>query len=312
MKKKALIGKFLLILLFLISVLIPAQVKAISIGVTPTDFHFDLAPGESKVDYILVTNNEETPLEVRAYTEAFQPTGETEEIEFVRDFVDSAFKMGLYQIEIEPSQFFLESKEQREIKFTIKTSENLSPGGYYRGIIFENVIDSTRLKGVSQQIQGRVGVPILLGIKGEVKDTGEIVEFKTDKSFYEQGPIKFSLKFKNTGTIHYAPGGRIDIYNKKGEVVGELRLRGKNTLPETIRTIETTWEKKLIVPGTYRAKATLFYGLNGTRKTEKEITFRVFPVTLVKYALIILLSLIFLFILFTFLQRRKRRKKGER
>ena len=311
MKKKALIGKFLFIVLFLILVLVPAQVKALSLGVTPTDFHFDLDPGESKIDYILITNNEEVPLEVKAYTEAFQPTGETEEIEFNKDFVDSAFQAGLYQIEIEPNQFFLQAKEQREIKFTIKTSKNLSPGGYYRGIIFENVIDPTKLKGVAQQIQGRVGVPILLGIKGEVKDTGEIVEFKTDKNFYEQGPIKFSLKFKNTGTIHYAPGGRIDIYNKKGKVVGELRLQGKNTLPDTIRIIESTWEKQLIVPGTYRAKATLFYGLNGARKAEAETSFRVFPTTLAKYGLIILSSLVFLLILLIFLQRRKR-KEGTR
>lgn len=309
MKKKSAIGKFLFILLFLILVFIPVQAKAISLGVTPTDFHFDLEPGESKVDYIQITNSEDTPLEVRAYTEAFQPTEETEEIEFNKDSVDSAFKAGLYQIEIEPSQFFLQPKEQREIKFSIKTSKNLSPGGYYRGIMLENVIDPTKLTGVAQQIQGRVGIPILLGIKGEVKDTGEIVEFKTDKNFYEQGPVKFSLKFKNTGTIHYAPGGRIDIYDKKGKVVGELRLQGNNTLPDTIRIIESTWEKQLIAPGTYRAKATLYYGIDGRNKTEKEVTFRIFPVTLVKYGLIILGILIFFYILFSLLQRKKRRRR---
>lgn len=312
MKKKALIGKILFVLISLILAFIPTQVKALSLGITPTDFHFDLDPGKSKIDYILITNNEEVPLEVRAYTEAFQPIGETEEIEFNKDSVDAAFKADLYQIEIEPNQFFLEAKEQREIKFTVKTSENLPPGGYYRGIIFENVIDPTKLKGVAQQIQGQVGIPILLGITStgeEIKDTGEIIEFKTDKSFYEQGPIKFSLKFKNTGAIHYVPGGRIDIYNKKGKVVKELRLQGKSTLPETIRTIETTWDKKSIAAGTYRAKATLFYGLNGARKAEAETTFRVFPTTLAKYGLIILSGLVFLLILFTLLQRKKRKKK---
>lgn len=140
--------------------------------------------------------------------------------------------------------FKLAPNEWKTITATIKVPENAS-FGYYYAVTFSRKNNNIPKDSKSTTIIGATASLILL----EVRSTNavrkiDVLEFTTEKKFYEFLPVKFSVKLKNDGNVHVAPRGNIfiDSFKKHDTAVLEINDTRGNVLPDSTRVFETTWE----------------------------------------------------------------------
>ncbi len=103
-----------------------------------------------------------------------------------------------------------------------------------------------------------------------------IEEGEFSQAFSEYGPVPFTIRFENTGTIHVRPRGFVTITNWQGKKVVDIPFPQQNVIPGAIRKIETSWDKKWLA-GRYTATIIGSYGTANIPITPWVINFWVFP-----------------------------------
>ena len=189
-------------------------------------------------------------------------------------------------VKIEPERFTLEPLEVQNLTITIQPPEDFEPGGHYAMLFIEaeEETENQEVDGVIVQTAGGVAAPIFATAPGDLSWKGRLLEF-LPVPFKNLGPGDLKLRFQNQGTVHYRPEGKIEIYDFLENKVGEAKIEPTLTLPQSIRRLETTWDRYLLI-GKYTAKATITYGKEGEKQIgTAETTFWAFPY---KPALVIL------------------------
>lgn len=197
-------------------------------------------------------------------------------------------------VNFEPSNFSLEPREQKDVRFTIDVPEEANPGGHYVGLIAET--KGGQADGTGVGINQRIASLVLLTVPGEMDESLSTVGFDTFESYYEYGPIGFEARFENNGTVHLQPEATISIENIFGNEVAEIDVERRNVLPGATRRLRAQWDETLLWGPVYNATIRGSYG-SGYPIEQKTITFWVFPW---KYGLAGLL------VLFLFFLTRKR------
>ena len=113
--------------------------------------------------------------------------------------------------------------------------------------------------------------------------------------FFETGPIGFTERLKNTGTVHVKPVGYVDVRNMFNKRIAQLPVSNpaRNVLPDSIRKFDQQLEAKRLF-GRYTATMNVSYGKTN-KLTSKTISFWVIPYKLI---LIVLAGLVLLIVLF--------------
>ncbi|MEK7184004.1 MAG: hypothetical protein AAB701_00585 [Patescibacteria group bacterium] len=126
------------------------------------------------------------------------------------------------------------SKGTATLDYTVKVPEAAEPGGHYAAV-FASTQAPDVSGGSGVAIAARVGSLLLVTVSGDIRTSAEVVNFKTDKSVYQAGPINFTASMKNSGNIHFKPKGTIDI--KNGSTVKSISFNetGGNVLPNSVR-----------------------------------------------------------------------------
>jgi len=140
---------------------------------------------------------------------------------------------------------------------------------------------------------------LLLTVAGEVKEELIIKEFLAP-AFLEYGPVPFTIRFENKGTVHLRPRGFVTITNWWGKKVADVEFSQLNVIPGAIRKIETSWQNKWLF-GKYTAMLVGSYGTANLPFNPPILTFWAFPW---KVALGIIIVLI---LVFTFFYKTRRR-----
>lgn len=189
------------------------------------------------------------------------------------------------------------------VKLTITVPKNALPGGHYALISYQPNPDSTPrdLSETGSLIGQRAGTIIYLLVNGPINQAASIKEFKVAK-FNETGPIDFTGLIQNDSDIHVDAKGSLIISNFFGHEVGRLPVETGNIFPSALRAFKVTWPQKWGY-GRYTATLDLSYGTAGG-VLSATLTFWLFPIRLVIYILIIIISLLFVFI--TLKERGKR------
>jgi len=140
---------------------------------------------------------------------------------------------------------------------------------------------------------------VLLRVSGNVTDNLDLVSFTTSQngqsgSFFEHGPVGFTVRLKDTGSVHEKPQGTIDVTGMFGKKIGSIKVNenGGNVLPDSIRRFDEELGKKSLF-GHYTAKLNLTYA-SGAKKLSGQVSFWVIPWKLILLAIIALVVLVFL------------------
>jgi len=246
---------------------VDAQLTALSI--TPLTFELTANPGDSLSHKLKVYNPNDNNVFVKMEVEDFKTVGEEGQIIVVPD-EETTYSLKKW-VKTEPTEFALEPKEHRFVSFTIEVPKNAEPGGKYGSILASATSDTEEMPYFSVK-QGSL---ILLTVSGDMIESLIIKEFSAPENS-EKGPILFTIRFENNGTVQVIPRGYIAISDCQGEKIDDISFQQINILPDAVRKVEALWDRERLT-GCYTATLVGSYGTTETPFTSEEITFRISP-----------------------------------
>ena len=245
-----------------------------SLGISPVSFELTGEPGDVIENFVKVYNpSPDSVVGVKMEVEDISPTGETGGVVVEAPETES-YSLARW-IYCEPREFDLHPKEEKTVKFTIRIPENAEPGGHY-GSVLAGAKGIAGGGGTGALVVQRVGALVLLTVPGEMIEKLTVKEFSAPR-YSEYGPIPFTLKFENQGTVHVKPVGSITIADFMGKKIAEVEFSSKTVLPDAIRKIEAEWNKKWLLGGKYTATLSGTYGRREVPFSSVVITFWAFP-----------------------------------
>jgi len=245
-----------------------------AVGVSPVTFELTGSPGDVIINQLKVFNpSTDTVIGIQMQVEDIAPTGEMGQV-IVEPAETETYSIAQW-IKTEPEEFTLNPREEKFVTFTITIPENVEPGGHY-GVVLAGTKAIAGSGVIGTTIVERVGALVLLITPGEMKEELVVKDFSVP-GYSEYGPIDFTIKLENKGTVHIKPVASITITNWLGEKVGEVQLSQKNILPDSVRKFEVSWDKKWLFAGKYTATLTGNYGTSRSSFSSVVITFWAFP-----------------------------------
>ncbi len=252
-----------------------------------------LQPGESTTRTIRVTNRREQSMTFAVEVEDFTAAESSEET--VTLLGDETGPRSLQDL-LSPAaqEFTLEFGEQVEIPVEISVPEDAEPGGRYGAVIVSNApSQEVQQNQGAATVVSRLASLFLVRVDGETEEAGQLTDFRTAGSgsvFFEDGPSEFELLFENTGNVHLAPYGQIDITNIFGQRVATLPVDAYFALPDSTRYRSVSWDPGFLL-GYYNAELSLNRSYGNTIDTDS-LSFWVIPWRILLIAFVALMLLI--------------------
>ena len=274
------ISKMKLVKLYVLAILIIGglilfnQVKAARLSISPVTFELTGNPGDVLVNKLRIFNPTNSSIAVRMEVEDFTAAGEEGEV-IVKEAEAETYSLARW-ISVSPQTFTLGPKEQKFVDFIITIPQNAEPGGKYGSVL-------ATMKGILSPDEGiggaavstKVGALVLLTVSGDVLENIEVKEFLVP-GFSETGPITFTIRFENTGTVHVRPRGFVTITDWRSEKVIDIEFPQQNVIPGAVRKVEANWDKKWLF-GRFSATLVGNYGTGNLPIDPPVVVFWVFP-----------------------------------
>ena len=183
------------------------------------------------------------------------------------------------------------------VPVTITIPQNANSGGYYGAVRF---VSANTANGNSVTLSASVGTIFLITVPGKLTEQLQLVDFSaaqngsTASFFTNSKNLQMITRLQNTGNIHLAPNGKINITNSGGKIVETLDFNNTNprgeVLPSTTRKYTYNIKNQDLF-GRYSATAYLGYGTLGQVLTVKT-SFWVIPLWVIVVAGIAFVSVI--------------------
>lgn len=244
----------------------------VGVAISPLTFELTANPGDVLANKMKIYNPTDSVVSIRMEIEDFTVTGETGEV-LIEPAETETYSLARW-VKAEPEEFTLEPREQKLIDFYIEVPLTAEPGGHY-GSILASTTGSIGKDITSVATAQKVGSLLLLTVAGTVKEELKIKEFSAP-SFSEYGPVNFTIRFKNEGTVHVRPRGFVTITNWRDKKVADLEFSQRNVIPGAIRKMEAIWNKKWLI-GRYTATLVGSYGTSNNPIEPYVLIFWVFP-----------------------------------
>lgn len=269
----------------------PSTARADSITVIPPKFEVYGNPGDVISDSIKVTSDAPTQVTYQVEVQDFTPQGDQGGVNILDDPQAPITNISLARwITAEPSRFTLDSGQEKVVNFTIKIPKSGEPGGKYATILIRRAGDKISGGAI---VDTQVGSLLLLRVSGNVTEKLNLVSLTTDDTYYQHGPVSFTLRTTNTGNVHVAPTGTFVITNMFGHKVAEIPLTRANVLPTSTRAVKTVWDNQKII-GRFTANLVANYGQQN-QQIVASTSFTIIPLSLI-WAVVILLVVLFLMV----------------
>lgn len=248
--------------------------QGVTIGISPITFELSGDPGDIIINQLKVYNgSDESTVGIKIEVEDIAPRGEIGHV-VVEPAETETYSLASW-VKVEPEEFTLEPKAQRFVTFTLSVPKNAEPGGHYGTILAttRSVVGPGRTGTTLAQ---RIGALVLLSVSGELEEELIVNDFFAPR-YSEYGPIPFTIRFENKGTIHVKPRGFVTITDWFGNKVADVEFPQRNVLPNAVRRIDASWDRKWIWGGKYTATLNGSYGIANTPFSTAVITFWAFP-----------------------------------
>jgi len=277
---------FLIILSTFVYASIQAQKANGGLAVHPSNFDITAVPDKNPTGTITVDNLTDQPMQIVVNLRNFTAQGEEGSVNLTAE--DTTYSLAKW-IVVTPMTVEINAHSSQSFAFTIEVPKNAEPGGHFGSIVFATA-PSKNLTGSGAALSQEVASLILFKIPGDTKEQAVLESFTTDKSFYEFGPVTFDARVKNEGGVHIAPVGSIVVRGWFGQKF-IVPLEVRNVLPDSVRRIPSTLNKKLLV-GNFTATLIATYGTKG-QQLYQTVEFSAFPV---RYGIVVLIILILIFL----------------
>ena len=265
---------FILVALFLggMSLFFGGQILAAGISISPVTFELTANPGDVLVNKIKIYNSGASTIAVKMEAEDFKAVGEVGEV-VVAPEEEMTYSLKRW-VQTDPTEFILGPGEQKFVTFTISVPENAEPGGKYGSVLASTLgVSGPDITGAA--IAQKLGALVLLRVSGEVTESLTVKDF-TVPDFLEHGPVPFTIRFENQGTVHVRPRGFVTVFDWRGRKVTDIEFPQQNVIPGAVRKIEARWDKKWLF-GRYSATLVGSYGAANTPLKPPVVFFWVFP-----------------------------------
>jgi len=260
--------------------------EGLTLTITPPLFQLTIGPGEFWSSSLKVVNTNSYDLTLYASVMNFESNGERGGGKFTPiiedDGVASVNSLAQW-IEVSKKPIFVPKEKSVEIPFSVRIPKDAPPGGHYAAILVGTQPLSDKSEGPIIRVSSLISSLLFVNIKGDVREEGNIREFSTEKTFYQEPEVDFTLRFENIGNVHLQPQGDITIYNMWGKERGKILINQKshfgNVLPKSIREFAFKWqgENNLFEIGRYKAIATLSFGKEARQNIFRATYFWVVP-----------------------------------
>jgi len=262
----------------------------------PTLFQITAKRGESFTKTLQLTNRSGDEQEYMIYTLDFEGSDDPLQFTKILEDIESEYgASGWFILEVE--KIYLDHGERLFFDVEIEIPESADAGEHYAMVLVEPSEPGIIQNGGSiVNIQSRVGSLFLLNVEGKRTKRADLDQFFMDDTFFENTPIPFYVDVVNTGSVHVAPSGRVEIHDWFGRKVDELTIDEFIVLRDSVRRKSVTWDRKFAI-GKYSAK--LFLDLDlGESEVTAEFEFWVVPWKLI---LVVLAAIIFIAVLLRYL-----------
>ncbi|MCJ7829497.1 hypothetical protein MUP50_00185, partial [Patescibacteria group bacterium] len=173
MVKQLTIGLLIVAFLFylvLTPVLAQETPNQSALGIAPAIIELVLDPGKRKETKVSVFNITNFPLPIKGHVKSFLPENSSDSSEIFD--ASSWFKL-------EPSDFILQPRENKEIKIIVKPPLKAEPGGHYATIYFQPLLPVEVLSPQTAYLTARIGVLAFLIVKGEITEEASLDGIQT-------------------------------------------------------------------------------------------------------------------------------------
>ncbi len=260
------------------------QIEKVNLAGTPSgDFvlgpgkiELQMDSGEKATKVIFITNRIAGEMNFKIATEDFKGSHDME-----NTVILLGEEKGPYSLKDclkpEVSEFTLKYGEKITIPVEISIPKNAEPGGLYGSVIVETnpIADKQQSGKEGVKIVSRIGALFFVKISGNVIESAGLKDFRTNRFFYEKGPILFNIAMENKGSAHLVPYGIIEIKDMLGRVAGIVEADPWFVMPDSIRTREIKWDGNWLF-GRYGASLKVNRGYQDI-VDEKTIYFLVLP-----------------------------------
>ena len=203
--------------------------------ISPTERRYKVNPGDTITDSFQILNDGQTAYNFTVYG---APYGVTDRA-YNTVYEESKPRSDAYRwAQFSQSNWHAEARETVTIPFTLRISENASPGGHY-GVIFAEIQPAPSDSGITRK--KRLGMVLYVTVSGDVKTEGKATGL-TINSYQPVAPLRASASIENTGNVDYQATSVFEVSDVFGGV--KYRTAGTHTIfPATTRDIQFTWDK---------------------------------------------------------------------
>jgi len=267
----------------------------------PAKVEAELAPGEEITENLVIVNRTGRLLYFKITKEDFEGSKDPARVTVFLGEKRSRFSLKDWlQPDIE--EFSLSHGQRIKLGVKISVPVEAQPGGYYAAVL---AASQPKEEPGQAKIISRLGALFFVRVKGEVKEEGLLKEFRTDKFYYQKGPVEFELFSENNGQVYLAPYGLIEIKNIFGQKVAEIRLDPWFVMPDSLRVREVSWQKPPLFC-LYTATAKINRGYQNI-VDEKSVRFLIIPWQIPLFGLV---GLILITLLIVIARSRRRRRRS--
>lgn len=294
--------------LFLKSQFVFAEENKKVFSITPFFQEINLEQNQKEAVFFLTVENATESLAIfRISVLDFGALDESGGVAFL-GMSDPGRKYGLASwISLEKDALVLNPGEKQNVRVTVENKESLSPGGHYAAIFLKMENDKISSGENSSAVAFNPSFASLVfarKIGGETYGL-ELKNQELQKQLL-QNPAGTKLRFQNTGNTHVVPRGIVKITDFFGREVirGIINPESAIILPETFRIFPVSLKKTALIFFPGRYTLSVEYRYDGKDDfAVQKFKFNFIPVSFVATLLIIFLSLFSGYVWF-----RKRRK----
>ena len=292
---------FLLAILFALSVptYVIAQEK-VSIKVQPSLIEERVDPGQVLSRAVEVTNFSSISQTLFLSVKDISSVNDDGQPKFADIGETTSYDVSSWVTFTSPSVTLAPGESQR-VPFVLSVPKDVSPGGHYGGVIFQQNPPDVKTSGTG--VGYEVALLLSMRVSGDVVEDAQVREFRVEKMVYGKTPVKFLSRVENPGNVIVRPRGPIDLVNMFGKKVDTIRMNdaAAAVFPGQTRPFEAEWDSSNILFGRYTATLVLTYGEDGKQSTTPVVArFWILPTNIILPAVIFLIF----FVLFTWILMR--------